>query len=166
VNKLAYMFYFLAALYVISPIDFGLDELTGSWRTQYIPTALLIGLGWFCMQKHKKNNFKFNLQEGEEILWKHIGMGAACCITSQHIYCYYVMGESMKKDLLKRASKEAFYPTENSTKLRRSEIARIGSGKSKLREIMVLEMKDGSKFTPPIWGKSLQSFKGFLLGSN
>lgn len=160
-KKLAYLFYVLAGVYVISPIDFGLDKSTGSWRAQSIPTALLIGAGWFCMMKHKKNNFKFALEEGEEILWQKIGMGTACCVTPQYIHCHY-MSDRIKEDLLKHASKEAFYPTENSTKIQRSEMARIGKGKSKLREIMVIEMKDGSKITPPIWGKDLESFKGFL----
>lgn len=160
-KKLAYLFYILAVIYIISPIDFGLDKSTGSWRAQSIPTALLIGAGWFCMLKHKKNNCKFALEEGEGILWQQIGMGTACCITPQYIHCHY-MSKTIKEDLLKRASKEAFYPTENSTKIRRSEIARIGKGKSKLREIMVIEMKDGSKFTPLVWGKNLQSLKDFL----
>lgn len=161
-KKLAYLFYILAAVYVISPIDIGPKLSASNWRARSIPTALLIGAGWFCMQKHKKDNFRFTLEDGEELLWQCHGLGAACGVTIQHIYCHYYMSDRMKEDLLKNASKEAFYPTDNSTKIQRSEIARIGKGKSKLREIMVIEMKDGSKVTPPMWGKDLQAFKDFL----
>jgi len=161
-KKLAYLFYILAAVYVISPIDIGPNLSASNWRARSIPTALLIGAGLFCMQKHKKDSFKFTPEDGEEFLWQRSGFYAACGVTIRHIYCHYYMSDSMKKDLLKNASKEAFYPTETLTKIQRSEIARIGKGKSKLREIMVIEMKDGSKITPPIWGRNLQELKDFL----
>lgn len=160
-KKLAYLFYALAVFYVISPIDFRLDALTGSWRAQSIPTALLLCAGWLCMKKHKKDNFKFAIEEGEEVIWVKVGMSAACCVTEKYIYCSYISDRD-KNWFLKNAGKKAFFPTENSIKIQRSEIARISKGKFKLREIMVIEMKNGSKITPPIWGKDLASLKKIM----
>jgi hypothetical protein len=110
-----------------------------------------------------KDNYLFQLEDDEIIIWKSISLGYAQCITNKNIYCHVtdqnVIDHWSKKTtkIINENIKEAFYPVENFTKISRSDIVNVEIVNNRL-EIINLEMKNGARFTPLVWHKNLKTF--------